>query len=68
LGIKLRLIKLRFGKHVPVTPEDVIPQENLGTGSTGAGTKVLYDDGTWKTPTGGSDSSDMSSAFLTMGG
>jgi hypothetical protein len=31
----------------------LVPQAQLGTGSTGAGTKVLYDDQTYKTPSGG---------------
>lgn len=34
----------------------LVPQAQLGTGSTGAGTKVLYDDQTYKTPSGGGGS------------
>jgi hypothetical protein len=46
-----------------------IAQARLGTGSGGAGTKVLYDDQTYKTPSGGgslTSSSNYLSAGVTM--
>ena len=53
MAIKLRLAKFFLGRIVPLDDNDIIPSNNLGTGGTGAGTKYLADDGTFKTVSGG---------------
>lgn len=60
MAIKLRLAKFFLGRIVPLDDNDIIPSNNLGTGGTGAGTKYLADDGTFKTvSTGGGTSSNV---------
>ena len=46
---------------------DKIKATDLGTGSTGAGTKVLHDDMTWK-PVTATGTGDSFHPFLFMGG
>ena len=53
MAIKLRLAKFFLGRTVPLDDNDIIPSNNLGTGGTGAGTKYLADDGTFKTVSSG---------------